>query len=377
MKDMAVFGRFSRAYYRLAGMVLATLALGLVMAFADARPAQAAGESWYGTVDWTVNGTQTYNGIVSTENSRVYFEAPVSASQATVKVDLNVTRTYPKPTSGCYLASQTERHLGSDTDAAITVFESTWDGIPYLEVRSHDYYTGLPISVTTKKVYAGTNPDGTSCARTETTTSQGRYHPSAYVLATKNVGTTSRVCAGSSSNMPCSNDINTRLTSAFVAGGPPPTVRWSLAKDVCSGYSNSWDIGNSDTLVLFNRCQSQSLNSRLSVFDDISGTPKACEYAFSLAGDNAGTRLLNRLNKLCDGYKAVLRTQWVGVRWFAYNAALNEGCAVWVVDGASWRPPKIKPATNHSDGQNVAWISAGSTRYLRTATGYQAVTCPV
>ena len=83
---------------------------------------------------------------------------------------------------------------------------------------------------------------------------------------------------------------------------PTSTVRWSLTKDECSGYSNFWNIGDDDRLVLFNSCQAKSLNSRMSVFDDISGTPEVCDYSFSLPGADADTKLASRLNKLCDGY---------------------------------------------------------------------------
>ena len=59
-----------------------------------------------------------------------------------------------------------------------------------------------------------------------------------------------------------------------------------------------------------------------------------------------------------------------------YNAARWDACAVWVVDDAPWRPPKIRAAVRDSDGLNIAWIRPGQTEFVRTATGWQTVKCP-
>lgn len=63
------------------------------------------------------------------------------------------------------------------------------------------------------------------------------------------------------------------------------TARWSLARDVCSGYSKSWNIGKDDRLVLFNNCQTRSLSSRTSFLDDVTGEPKVCSYTYSKVPD--------------------------------------------------------------------------------------------
>lgn len=80
-----------------------------------------------------------------------------------------------------------------------------------------------------------------------------------------------------------------------------------------------------------------------------------CDYAFALVGDNVAAKIADRVDKLCTAYQAVLRIQWSQVRWFAFNAANNNACAVWVVDGASWRPPKIRPPS----GFPTAWRLLG------------------
>ncbi len=171
----------------------------------------------------------------------------------------------------------------------------------------------------------------------------------------------------------CYSGSYTECNSGITAG--EYTAKWSLTRNVCSGYSGTWNIGASDKLVLFNPCQAKSLSSRLSVFDDIVGMPKVCNYSFSLAGDNVATKLARKLNKLCDGYKAILRLEWLQVRWFAYNASINHACAVWVMDDASWRPPKIRSAVRVSDGVHVAYINPGETETIKTANGPFQVTC--
>jgi hypothetical protein len=115
----------------------------------------------------------------------------------------------------------------------------------------------------------------------------------------------------------------------------------------------------------------------MSVFDDLSGQVKLCDYSFSLAGMNLAPKRAKMLNHLCEGYEAILRSQWGQVRWFMYLASLHKGaeCGLWVVDDASWRPPKIRAATNADTGLALTHILVGSTTNVKTATEPVPVTC--
>ncbi len=239
--------------------------------------------------------------------------------------------------------------------------------------------------------YAGQKTDGTDCA--ETVTLIESYSPSGAIQSYQNTkpsyrsGTsvTPALTGGCSSYGDGYRECADR--GSFEARAPVE-AKWSVTRNECSGYSKAWDIGNADKLVLFNPCQTKSLSARTSWLEDITGQPKVCDPTFtdvpnvSSWSESRVKRILNMtkkaatsLNQTCNAYKAMRAVEWSVNDWFMFNASNNGACGVWVVDGASWRPAKIKSATRNSDGQGIPWISPGKTEYVRTATGSMPVTC--
>lgn len=157
-------------------------------------------------------------------------------------------------------------------------------------------------------------------------------------------------------------------TEGYNAGNRVPSfwAKWSIAAKECTGYSRSYRLGDGDTLLVFDPCQTKSLSSRINYLDEISGTPKICDYAFA-----------KRASRVCMGYKAVNRTNWISNDWLFFSASKNGECGVWVIDRAGWHVPKIRPAQRASDGLNVSGINPGGSTRVKTADGGSlTVSCP-
>lgn len=390
MNRVAEFGRFSRMYTLLAGLVAATVVLSLVVMFTDPKPAEAYEETWYGTFEQSHKATQTFeNGHVFTVNDYVRWTAPNDMNNASVDVKIYQHWAYPPYTvrgpGSCYLSEKrlqgTYTTIGS---ASFYYHNNYWEVSPTLAAK--------PVLETRK--YAG-SPE---CAGTETAMNAYAYPAAASNFLVRTAVGAGTTCPEQMSDgiAPLPSDVRGCMygteyinVNSEAENLSEDSARWSLARDQCSGYTKSWNIGKSDRLFLFNNCQTRSLSARTSWLDDVTGKPKVCSYTYSKVPDVSDwskskvRRVLNmtkkaamKLNKACSAYKAVRAVEWSINDWFMYNAANNGACGVWVVDDARWRPPKIKSATRASDGQGIAWISPGRTEMVKTATGSVRVTCP-
>lgn len=351
MDRVAGFGRFSRMYTLLAGLFAATVILGVLVLFTDPKPAEAIGETWYGTFELAHKESTTSGFGVYTVNDYARWTAPNDMNNASVYVKIYQHWKYPYQETApgqCYLSEFWLEGTYTTTGHANFYYNSNynqWDISPWLEEK--------PVLWNYKSV------GSPECAGTETVA--GPRSPLFGNLRIRNAVGTGTACSEQvgHGNAPLPSGVS---GCADIEGS---TARWSLARNQCSGYTKSWDIGKSDRLFLFNNCQTKSLSARTSWLDDITGKPKVCSYAF-----------VKRLSQACKAYKAVRAVEWSKNDWFLYNAANNGACGVWVVDDASWRPPKIKSATRASDGQGIAWISPGRSEMVKTATGSVRVTCP-
>ena len=372
-----IFGRFSRASALLVGMVLATAALSLVVVFSNPKPAEAIGETWYGTVEFGGTGEpRSVGGGTHTSNSYYRFEAPTDSSQATLFNKLDETWTFPAPAPGeCKLVEHKVYGSGTTT-GSFYVHETDGSSSGYpagyyrIEARGSSHSDQL-IPITETKTYAGTDySSGEPCAKTYSTIRSWSFNGDIYSYQNPQLNFRSGssvtpviggggYCLGRDVEYTECGDMRPYLAWQDVQ------ARWNVSRNVCSGYSRKWDIGKQDTLFLFNNCQTKSLSSRTSFLDNATGRPQVCDWSF-----------VKRVGRACTVYKAILQTEWAQNDWFMYLAANTGDCGVWVVDDASWRPPKIKPATDNSDGQPISAISPGRTDLVRTATGSVAVTCP-
>lgn len=380
MKGTSVFGRFSQVRVLLAGLVVATLAAVLAVAFADAKPAEAEGEIWYGTVELRGTGTHTYkSGMSVTNNSVLRIEAPTNANtEATLFAKLDITENYPDPYPGdngsCYL-SQHKTYGTVKGPGYISV-----NG-PYAEDGNRYWLDFGPRPALedefdnrsySKTVYSECDGQTTF---TEPNGDNGELRGSIY--SGQNAATYFR--AGQLTDPPddqaayanpksCSQVHSPGQECASFGYPDGAIAQWSLAANPCSGYSQSFNLGNNDTLFVFNPCQTDSLSSRLSFFDDVTGAPDVCNYAFA-----------KRVSQACSAYKTIVRTQWAQNRWFMYHSAIDGAtCGLWVVDDASWRPPKVRPATNYDTGSDISGVNRGRTVNVKSAynpAGYQPVTC--
>jgi len=365
-RGIAVMGRLSRVQM----LALAVLAVSVGLLLANAKPAQAEGETWYGTVEMRGTGQPYHSeGATTVNRSVVRYEAPTDTNYASFYTKNDVTITYQDPFPdgpGCYLAQVKEYGTVSGTGEIV---------VGPQDANNNEYWVSLRTkSITNHQAWASYDYEECDSNRDYTVSEVAPWNSTGTITSTQNSQRYFRV-GEITDNDPNGCGAGLAECADLSSRGSGVTAKWSLSANPCSGHSGTWNIGGSDKLVLFNPCQAKSLSSRLSVFDDITGQPEVCKYAFSLAADNVGTKLASKLNKLCDAYKAVLRVQWLQVRWFAFNAAQWDGCAVWVVDDASWRPPKIRSAIRDSDGLGVAWIPRGTTETIRTANGPFPVTC--
>lgn len=344
--------------------VLPVLGLGM------SKPAAAAGEEWYGTIEWRAVGTKKLNdGSTYTSNEVYTLTLPESDLAGTVHAVINSTIVHPDPlpdAANCWLQRETWSGVAR-VPAELYVDVSS----PYFRMQ----VTSLSDSATGRyrTEYAGGTVDGRNCADSNGSTSFGIYpgatiHSWSYARPTFRGGrnfTPDRTYIG---GCPFYGNGTEECTEGYNAGNWVPAfrARWSIAAKECTGYSKSYRLGDGDTLLVFNPCQTRSLSSRISYLDQIDGAPKVCDYAFS-----------KRTNRVCDGYKAISRVIWARNDWFFSNAANNGNCGVWVLDRAPWRKPKITSAKRAADGQSVVSITPGNSARIRTADGGSlSVSCP-
>ena len=175
-RGAGVFGRFSRASALLVGLVLATAALSLTVLFSDPKPAEAIGETWYGTMEFQGTGQPTpYGDGTYTDRSYHRFEAPLSSDQARAYTRVDTTLTFPAPVPGtCSIVKRQINGEGYVT-GSFSVDDPGQPGEPqsfYRMAAYGDHYSGgaSTIPVTEQVTWAGRYPEGNSCARTDTLT---------------------------------------------------------------------------------------------------------------------------------------------------------------------------------------------------------------
>lgn len=344
------------------------------MQVTTAVPASAAGEDWFGTILWAASGTGTFNDGSTYEISGSYqLEQPqpdVPGVLSGTAISATIVHPDPDPVGGnCWLQRETYTAPAFSLPAPlIEVYQAGTSSSGYMiSVNPGDSaVTGLHSTY-----YAGGTVDGRVCADSNGTALVNGGPPYLRIFSYDNTKPTFRsgqVAVPDRTYGGCSTGSATEEcmdTYTLLNGQPPMSASWSLTADPCSGYSRTYPIGDGDTLVVFNPCQTQTLSSRISVFDDIAGTPKVCKFGFT-----------KKVNKACGAYKAVRRTTWVGVRGYLALSSVHGDCGVWVVDRARWRAPKIRPAERAKDGQYVQHINPGGSENVRTATGSLRVSCP-
>lgn len=344
--------------------VLASLVVSITAADVATQPrsAKAAGETWHGTLEWHGRGlVPIAGGIKYTNNDSFKLSAGRTSETAVVTAKIDTKIVYPPPElGGCYVRLETVRSPRVNVVGSFSVSDQ---GPAYSISASADN-----VSFTHDVMHGGgTLDDGTVCSDMDSSeyTSFGpllevrsfqNAHPK-YRAGTISVGSDG---LGSS----CTGKPECASMQSF-RYWPKLKAQWSIARNECTGFSKSYNLGGQDTVFVFPPCQTKNLSTRISLFDQISGTPKVCHYAY-----------VKRLSQACKAHEAVTRTQWAQNDWFMYTAANAGDCGVWVIDRASWRPPKIKPATRAADGQAVSSIGVGGSVRVRTSTGSVTVTCP-
>jgi hypothetical protein len=335
------------------------------------EPAAAAGEEWYGTVEWSAVGSRTLlNNSVYSSDETYTLTLPESGTIGTIDGMIRSSIVHPDPVpdaENCWLRRE------SWTGAVIDL--PTGD-LSVVSLGNQYYQLDVLPAASTSGVYetkwGGGVVDEQPCSRFD---GRDLFEITPWVRVYSNSNTMPAYRSGKNATPDrtyiggcLSYGYKKGCTEGYNAGNWVPSFRsqWSIAAKECTGYSRSYRLGDGDTLLVFNPCQTQSLSSRINYLDEITGAPKICDYAFA-----------KRASRVCLGYKAVNRTNWLRNDWFFFNAAKNRECGVWVLDGASWRDPKIKPASRASDGLAVTGINPGGSVRVRTAGGGSlTVSCP-
>ncbi len=372
----------SREGCRTAFMFLFVLAVvtGLTSSTASASPAPtpaavtaaAGGEHWYGHVSSEGKGSYKLpDGGQYTGHDKYVFDAPEPIKDdkdpqpGRLNITVDTVETHPDPdpaNEGCWTLRQTWTGA-SVIEAAISV-QSNVGG------QGGDNYiidvTALqPITVYVETEYGGTI-GGEPCSAGDT---EGTQTLSPWLIVHSRKNAEERWRNGSNAiglrdDLTCAVVSECTDYSSFSHLPAKIESTWSLAARECTGYSRAVRLDSRDTLFVFSPCQTKSLSSRVNFLQEISGVPKICDYAY-----------VKRLSQACDGYKAVTRIQWSQVDWFMDSAKRNQACGVWVVDRASWRPPKIEPAEG-PDSIEVVWINVGEQQVITTPHGSVKVSCP-
>jgi hypothetical protein len=380
MKSIAGRGWVSRAYV----VILAVFAVSLAVLLVNARPAQAVGENWYGTVEYqgtgapvSASGYQNVEGLFY-NNNHYRYEVPVAGQDGTVYARINERWVYPDQVQ-CHLAEERLYGSASGTGEIFNVGTPDADGVYSISV----YPTGNWGStwVTHEYRWEGLLSDGSRCDSTNTY--YEGHHTNFYIRSKQNPSRYDRI--GTNTFLRTNSQGCTAGVSECSDGGlGEARVHWNLKANECTGYSKVWNIGNGDRLFRFNPCQTKAVNARISVLDDLAGEPRVCDFNFVNVSDsdalNLAEKVVNKLNKACAVYKAVRSVEWAAQRFhFWHDSYMTEHwrstCGLWVVDEASWRPPKIRPAVDADTGLNVSGIGVGSTRNIKTSTGSIPVTC--
>lgn len=129
------------------------------------------------------------------------------------------------------------------------------------------------------------------------------------------------------------------------------------------------DIGGDDTLVFLTPWETAWLASALENNSQWSCAPPGIRIP----------RVVKFFNKFCAGYNAYTRVAYWRVKVFLKYAVRLGGCGAFVIDGASWRPPRVRPAEAWSTASNsyMAHVSAGigQTEWFKTKSGYTPARC--
>lgn len=129
------------------------------------------------------------------------------------------------------------------------------------------------------------------------------------------------------------------------------------------------DIGGDDTLVWLTPWETAWLASALENNSQWNCAPPGIRIP----------RVARFFNKFCAGYNAYTRIAYWRVKVFLKYAVQRGGCGAFVIDGASWRPPRVRPAEawSSASNSNMAHVSSGigTTEQFKTKTGYTAARC--
>jgi hypothetical protein len=358
---------------RLATLVVLAASLATPSAAAAPAPqpsAAAGGEHWYGYV--TVEGKGSHklpDGGQFTSHDKYVLVAPEPTDLAkesipgklTITIDTTQTQPDPDPVNdNCWPLIQ--HWSGSGTVEASLRVQSNVGGRKNYMINVDAL---APITVYTETHYGG-SVGGQPCSDGDTE-GEGPIAPWIVIHSGHHAEVASRNGKNVSDHtQTLSCEVVSECTD-FLSFQHLPTrieAQWSLAARECTGYSRAVNLGHQDTLFVFNPCQTKSLSSRVNFLQEATGLPKICDYAY-----------VKRLNQACNGYKAVTQIQWSQTDWFMSAATRTDACGVWVMDRASWRPPKIRPAEG-PDGIEIVWINVGAQQVIKTHEGSVRVSCP-
>ena len=118
-------------------------------------------------------------------------------------------------------------------------------------------------------------------------------------------------------------------------------------------------IGDGDYVVVHTAAETRWLNANMEWFKKQGKLNDAVSWCFSKV-PNGGVAL--------KAYNAFNSVEYTRVRWFIYNAAAWNGCAIFIVDGGAWwRDDKL----NAAQGPNgtIPWASTG--RYTTVKTKFK------
>jgi hypothetical protein len=116
------------------------------------------------------------------------------------------------------------------------------------------------------------------------------------------------------------------------------------------------DLGHDDTLVFMTPWETRAIYNQLKYHGH-----NCLPFTSSLP------KVGGLIRKICNPlkwYSAYTRVQFLQLKWMLYNAILWGGCGAFIIDGAGWRPDRVRAA--HDDDTNLAnpWTLPGKVSHL-------------